>query len=243
MAHLSWVGVRFQRFLFVFLFIFGVVFGVGGEVVAGATTEPLNTPSLENLQKLRRFQVVNDKLTGEVGDSNQWASSTCWGAAYYFYWVTYGADLEDLQIELNDAGGVDVSAKLKNLEGHATGTYRSGSTFCLPLGGTIGIGFQWATAKAQVTFGNSSELKDLKVKVTQLELGKIELGRWVPNWFEDFLTGLANRSLRTLWSSWLGDWLNRKISDLIRENLPEEKGSTKKSGGTGSVSKAAIGGR
>ncbi len=167
----------------------------------------------------KEFSFENEHIHGQWSERQTWSAWICDGS--YNYRLLFDADLANMDLELTDEGYMIASAELNAIYAKASGGYKSKATLCIPTSGWLGVGIKWAKFKTQIHFGEDSDFKDVRLKIISTELGQLEMGKYVPQWFEDFFTGVANRTLTLVWNSRLGDWLSAKISKVVAKNLPE----------------------
>jgi hypothetical protein len=166
--------------------------------------------------------VENQTLSGSWNERTHWNSSLC-SSAFYSYDLGLNAILDDVKLGLQEDGRVTAYARFDSIFGRAKGSIQNAGTFCRELKGSVGVGIEWAEISALVSFGASGTLEELAVQVTETRLGKVELGKYFPNWFENMITGVANRALRHVWQSRLGGWLNAKITEYAKRHIPESR--------------------
>lgn len=165
------------------------------------------------------FQKQNHQLSGSFNGAEKWGGTVCNGK--YDYNVSFGADLETVDFELNDNGTIAVYADLRDIFGGANGLYWGERSLCVPLKGWTGIGMDRAEIFVEAAFqGDGENMNDIRVRIVATKFGALHLGKGVPAWFERFLQGLFNKALVKVWSSKLGEWISNQISDIIKKKIP-----------------------
>jgi hypothetical protein len=165
------------------------------------------------------FLWSNQKIEGEWKERQDWKGWVCDG--FYKYNVQLSADVSKVDFDLTDKGYIIVTAELSNLVAKADGAYRSKATLCLPAGGKLGVAAPWAKLKSEVHFGQSGDMQDISLKILSTEVGRMEMGKLFPTWFEDFFTGVVNRALTVVWNSKMGNWLSAKITETAKKKIPK----------------------
>lgn len=201
----------FRYFVLATLFVVGLQ--VQPAVAAPSIASSIKWGSLEDA-----FFMENQTLEGSWKEKTNWKSSWC-SQAFYSYDVGLKGILDDVKLGLQEDGRVVAFARFGDIFGKAKGGIQNAGTFCQELKGSVGIGIEWAEINAAVSFGKSGTLEELQVQVTETRLGKVELGKYFPDWFENIITGVANRALHYTWQSRLGAWLNTKISEVARKAI------------------------
>jgi hypothetical protein len=191
-----------------------LAFGITSAACEAISPSDLNWNSFEY-----DFQKDNHKLTGHWKGKDSWAGRWCDG--YYEYDVDAGTVVSTVDFELNDNGTVGIYADLRDLFAGAHGTYRSAWTLCFPWRGWTGIGADRAEIFTEAVFeGDGESFNQIRVRVITTRLGAVHIGKYVPRWFERFLTNTLNHALSKIWASRLGEWISGKISDIIKEKIP-----------------------
>ena len=173
--------------------------------------------------------VENQTLQGGWKERTAWESMFC-SSAFYTYDLGIKAILDDVKLGLQEDGRVNAFVRFDSIMGTAKGSLQNSGTFCRELKADLGLGLEWAEISAIVSFGESGTLDDLSVQVTETRLGRIEMGKYFPTWFESMITGVVNRGLSAIWQSRLGGWLNTKISEYAKRSIPEKSGRSRNSG-------------
>lgn len=163
----------------------------------------------------------HQKLEGKWGESQTWEGWFCDG--FYNYQINLQAVLKNLDLELTEEGTMIATADLAGLHAKVLGSYRSKATLCIPAGGWLGAGADWAQLKTEVRFGDSGEMKDVSLKILSTRFGKFEFGRIFPDWFENFFTGVLNRALTAVWNSKMGNWISEKVTQEARKHIPKNR--------------------
>ncbi len=158
------------------------------------------------------------KIEGVWKEKQKWEGWLCEGS--YQYQVDLTAVVEKVDFDITDKGFLIVTADLKEIFAKANGLYRSSATLCLPTGGWLGAMAPWAKLKTEVHFGDSGSMKDVRLKIVSTELGRFNLGKVFPVWFEDFFTGVMNRGLTLVWNSKVGEWLSGMITEEVKRRMP-----------------------
>jgi hypothetical protein len=158
------------------------------------------------------------KIEGVWKEKQNWKGWLCEGS--YQYHVDLAADIEKVDFDITDKGFLVVTADIKDIFAKANGVYRSSATMCLPTGGWLGATVPWAKLKTEVHFGDSGDMKDIRLKIISTELGRVQLGKMFPVWFEDFFTGVMNRALTVVWNSKMGDWVSGMITEEAKRRMP-----------------------
>jgi hypothetical protein len=161
------------------------------------------------------FLTENKKFEGNWEFYKSYRKGFC--PKYYWYGAHVEAALKDVDFQLQEDGSMVVGASIENLYGKVSAEYESMGTFCVPLSAWLGAGSDLAKIRARAVFDEGSELKS--VKVEQTVLSTLHLGFFVPHTIENLATDLVNRALTYVWESRLGDWLNVKITKLVKEKL------------------------
>lgn len=160
------------------------------------------------------------RLEGDWKGAQEWSGKLC--RSYYRYNVQMKGDIERLEFDLDEAGGLAMTGELRRIDGYGNGAYRSDYTACIPFKGGSKLQSDWAKVKAKVTFGGTGEtLNDIQIRVLSTEMGHIHLGKAFPAWFERLFTSTVNKALGKLWASKLGDWVNAKITQYVKEKIPK----------------------
>lgn len=191
-----------------------IVVGLGQSALGRNPLPPMEWGKLGG-----EFLAENQVLQGKWQEKQTWDGWFCDG--YYQYDTQVKARLDKVDFELSDAGHMVLTAKVSDIFAGASGSYRSKATVCLPVGGWLGVGSDWAMLKSEVHFGESPDFKDVRLKILSTEVGRLEFGKLFPQWFEGFFTGVVNRALTVVWNSKMGDWLSGKITEVVRKNIPE----------------------
>lgn len=163
----------------------------------------------------------NQTFQGNWQERNDWKSTFC-SSAFYTYNLGLKAILDDVKLGLQEDGAVNAFVRIGDIFGSAKGSLKNGGTFCQELKANVGVGIEWAEVKANISFGETGTLDEMAIQVTSTRLGKLELGKYFPNWFEDMLTGVANRGLAYIWKSRIGGWLNKKITEVAKKHIPQQ---------------------
>lgn len=190
---------------------------IGFSVAAKSKPKPLLS-SEEWGQMGNDFLFENQRFDKEWVERQNWDSWLC--NSFYSYKVSLSVGVRDVQIDLGENGAI-ITANVENIYARANGSYRSQATLCVPTGGWLGAAIPWGKLKSEVHFGDSGDLKDIRLKILSTEIDRIQMGRYVPVWFEDFFTGVVNRSLSVVWNSKLGSWLSEKITQVVRKKIAE----------------------
>ncbi len=186
---------------------------------ASASAEAVEPSDLNWHDANYDFQKQNHQLAGSFNGAEKWGGTLCHGS--YDYNVSFGADLETVDFELNDNGTIAVYADLRDLFGAANGFYRGERSLCVPFKGWTGFGMDRAEIFVEAAFqGDGENMNDIRVRVIATKFGALHLGKAVPAWFEHFLQGLFNRALVKVWGGKLGEWISGKISDIIKKKIP-----------------------
>lgn len=189
--------------------------GVSSPVLAQA---PVELPPLDSLASDLEQEV--HEIGGQFKGGKNWKTALC-RSSFYSYEVDAKADLATVDFELNEAGSIDVYADLYDLWAEALGRWRSYSSLCFTVGKTIELAIDRAELFAEVRFsGEGESLRDVEVKIKGTRLGTIRLGKGVPAWMEKRVTRWVNAGLAKLWASRLGDWVSKKLTDLIKDKIP-----------------------
>jgi hypothetical protein len=165
-----------------------------------------------------KFEWTDQKFDGKWKEKQTWKGRLCTGSYQYTTFLKIGVKRVDF--DLKEGYGV-VTADVENIYARAEGNYRSSATFCVPAGGWLGASIPWGRLKTEVHFDESGELKNARLKIVSTQVGRIEMGRYVPAWFEDFFTGVVNRALVVVWNSKLGSWLSEKVTEQARKKLED----------------------
>lgn len=164
------------------------------------------------------FKFDNERFRGHWSESQQWTGTFCDGS------YSYNIDLEGLthsvDFEVNDENSITAKAELRDIHFGVDGNYRSSYSACLTLGGWLGVSTDYVKVRARAELGGGESLKDIKVQIQSTEFGTIHMGRWVPDWFESFVTGMVNRALVRVWRSRLGDWISAKVTEQLKKKIP-----------------------
>lgn len=165
--------------------------------------------------------VYNEKeIKGNWGERESWRGALCDG--YYRFDSNLTAAIRKVDIQLKDDGSLEFNADLRDIVAGVGGQYRSELSLCLGLKAGHHITVDWADAQAVVTFVEKgpNEAPDVIVKVLSTRLGRIHLNAGVPRWMEDVLTNVVNSGLKKVWASCLGEWLNKRIAEIIKKKFP-----------------------
>lgn len=163
--------------------------------------------------------LVGEKFSKIWAASKEWKGALCKGG--YSYTGNTEAILSEVQIKIEDAETLLLYADFETVSGFFTGRYKSGYSACVTLKG--GMPFEITKAQALVRIHFDSKTEKLSLAILETAFGHIHLvGSGVPRWFEDFLTKMVNGSLKYVWKSRLGDWINQKISKKLQESIPKE---------------------
>ncbi len=153
------------------------------------------------------------KLSGEWTESQKWQAWLCDG--FYSYHLALQGLIQKVDLELQDEGFVVATANIEGIFAKVRGEYKSKATLCLPAGGWLGVGTRSAQLKTEIHFGDSGEVKDIRLKILSTRFDRLEMGRLFPTWFEDFFTGVLNTKL--------GNWISDKVTEVVRKNLPQDR--------------------
>lgn len=171
-------------------------------------------------QKLgQEFQWGQQKLDGKWQEKQTWDAWLCQG--FYRYDISLAAVLAKLDLQLTEKGYLIATADISDIRARAAGAYRSKATACLPVGGSLGASSPWAELRTEVHLGDSGDLEDIRLKILSTKLGRLEMGKLFPVWFEEFFTGVLNRALTVVWNSKMGAWLSEKITKIAKDHIPE----------------------
>lgn len=157
-------------------------------------------------------------LEGTYNYGQKWEGTLC-SDCYYRYGFDFKGELQDVRTEVQSEEQVQVYADLRNIGVWANGAYSSDYSLCSPIWAKVWLGVDRAEAWVRVNF-EMGDLTKMKLVVERTQFGKIELGEWVPDWFERLLTKLANDTMSRVWSSKLGAYLSEKITEVVRTKMP-----------------------
>jgi len=173
------------------------------------------------------WQQLGDQLAKDHKDLRAaWEEKQTWEGFFcegsYHFKAQIGANLDKVKVELKDEGHLQVTANITGITALVDGAYRSKATLCLPQGGWLGVGSEWAELVTELHFGEEG-LNDLSVKIVSTRLGTLNLGKFVPAWFENFTAGMMNRAMSVVWNSRIGNWINAKITQEVRKKIPKSE--------------------
>lgn len=163
------------------------------------------------------FLKENEELRHTWRGQKQWDGFFCDGG--YSYALALQALVDDIDFKLRSETEIEVVAKLTDLVVKAKGRYRSELSACVPVSGAGSARSDWLEIKSLI---RGSDADSLSVSIQSTRFAKIELSSWVPSWFEEFFTDLVNRALVEVWDSKLGDWIDRKLGEKLKELVGDE---------------------
>ena len=173
-------------------------------------------------QLRQRLITQGQHLAGDFQERKDWKSWAC--DAHYWYLVQAEGNLTDIKLNLSEDGYLDVFADIRDAYFRADGLYKSGRTLRQEVGGWLGAGTPRIQNWARVYFGEDIT-KDLKVQILKTQLDTLDLGSFVPSDVAMFVTGLCNRTLDSVWGSWLGEQLSAAITEQLKKKMPDGLGA------------------
>lgn len=179
-------------------------------------------PRALDLRKLEReFYQDNQFVQNRWEGSESWEGTFCNGESWYTALVQAEVDQENLTFEITDRGTVMLAVALNRPYARVEAKYRSGYSLCVPVEGWLGVGAGRLTTKAEMTFLENEEGQvRVNVEMRELQFDKIEVGP-VPEWLESRLTRIVNSAFRAAWTTRIGEWANRRLSEEINAVMGE----------------------
>ncbi len=196
------------RFFFFSLFIFSFSGSAQSAII------PLNPFFYQD-----DFVISEDKISGDWKGQETWAGTVCDGG--YTYTVAGRGDVEKMDMVMADEGHLDVQGEIRNISAAISGSYRSGLTLCKRLSSVLDADADKLVVNARVWLEDSNGELYVKLRVLDSHIGRVYFSRYFPNWFEEFLTDILNRSMNYIWTTSLGDWIGDKVGESLAASFPD----------------------
>ena len=153
-----------------------------------------------------------------VEERSEWESAFCPGV--YYHRILLRTRISDLGITINDEGSIRLKARFAQPYVGFQGNYQGFYSLCFPVSGWSGLSAEDAQIEALIHFSEGPEGRVvLRIQVDSVRLGKLSTGALSPE-MEKKLTELINQGMTKAWSSFLGEWFNSSISNLVNDHLP-----------------------
>jgi hypothetical protein len=167
------------------------------------------------------FKIENNQLMGSFKHTESWKGLLCNGKASYNNELT--STIDKLDLKLTDNNTLQATLNLSDIRINLEGTYESELTFCQSLEGSIPVNIDSLQILSSVvmTDGVGNAPPTVTVHVQSTKLGLIQFGDVLPKQLEQYFTNMVNAGLKKVWASFLGDWLDTKISDYLTKNFPQ----------------------
>lgn len=192
------------------------IWGLAVVFALPALSRPLEQPRA--LEWEQRFLAEHRVFRKVVEGKAQWDSVFCQGQ--YDYRLLLQTQIQELDIELEEDGSVQLEAKLWEPYLGFQGNYQGAYSFCFPLGAWSGVRAKDATIRARIEFFEKEEGRvAVNVSIDSVEVGLIMTNALAPS-LEKQITDTLNQGLRELWASELGDWADQWISHVLNKNIP-----------------------
>jgi hypothetical protein len=166
------------------------------------------------------FLEENKVLEGEWTGGKNFTPKAC-ARGFYSFRVKAKGTLDKVKMDLTGDNEMDVYGKVSDAYGRVSGEYLGDYSACQNVAGWLGIGIDSIEVKTKVHVTDESD--KIKLKVYQLKLGRLRLGKHVPDWFENLATRSVNKALIYVWKTQLGDWLSARLGDYIN-SLKDKRG-------------------
>lgn len=163
------------------------------------------------------FVFGESEFKGTWKDSQRWRGTLCNG--HYVYDTEVKGHIEDVIFDLRPDQSVSVYGDLRSLSAYAEGEYRSKATLCTTVWGGHSVRAGRGEIFATVTFIDipGDPIPRAKVQIESTRVYDLRLVQGAPAFLNDFLNDLVNRALAKVWGSFLGNWINEKISDALKK--------------------------
>lgn len=196
-----------RRFYFLGLLVFGALPAI-------ARSLPQQAARDWEQQFLAEHRVFKKVVEGKA----EWESFFCRGQ--YDYRLLLQTQIQELEIDLEEDGSVNLEAKLWEPYIGFQGNYQGAYSFCFPLGAWSGVRAKDATIRAKIEFFEKEEGRvEVSIRIDSVELGVLMTNALAPS-LEKQITDTLNQGLREIWASELGDWAEQWISYILNKNIP-----------------------
>lgn len=130
--------------------------------------------------------------------------------------------VEKLDLNLREDGTLAAFGRVNQVKAVLAGSYKSDLSLCTTLGLSHKITADAAEAVATVSFKDNGEnaLPDIKVNITRATLYELRVFNFLPDFLNDMITDFANDTLKSVWRTRLGEIINQKVSQFIKDKLP-----------------------
>lgn len=161
-------------------------------------------------EEMRRFE-------GAWSAENHWKKLGCHGA--YHVRADGAATLKDLKFDILE-NSAKITATVSDAHFNLSGDYRGASTLCR----TVDVGFLIRAYDivfvAEIFQAGTEEKPEIRVVVRSSLIGRIVLGKKVPDWVNHLVTSWVNRGLAYVWESSIGEKINKLLSKNVNRYLP-----------------------
>lgn len=115
---------------------------------------------------------------------------------------------------------VNVESTMRNPYFGVNGAFRSPVSACITASGWLGVTADYVYTRATLAFEPGGTLETVRVQITETRFGQLHFGNGVPDWFEGLVTSMVNATFRATWSSFLGDWINKRLTEEAHKITP-----------------------
>ena len=166
------------------------------------------------------FDLKASEMAGDFLEDNKIIEGTWFGGqnftpnlcprGFYSSRVKAQARVNQVKMDLASDNVMDVYGSLVDAHGYVEGEYLGDYSACQNVGGWLGVGVDRIDVRAKITVPDDSS--KVTIRVYSLKLGRLHLGSYVPQWFENFVTDSVNQAFVYVWQTRLGEWLNENIT-------------------------------
>lgn len=156
-------------------------------------------------------------IKGDWLFKNAWSSWPCDGK--YRFVTSAQTYLEQINF-VPQGEAIIVEATMRDPYIGVKGGYRSPISACIIASGWLGLSADSAYTKGTLTFDQGGTVETVNVKITETRLNRLHFGSGIPDWFEGFVTSMVNAAFRATWSSFLGDWINKRLTEEAKKITP-----------------------
>lgn len=167
------------------------------------------------------FLGENKKIEGSWWGGKNFTPKACSHLGFYLGRAHLSAVVDQIRMDLSGDNEMNISATLRQGYGRIEGEYLGDLSACLAVSGWLGVGTESIDVKAKVKM--SEENSNVTVKVYHLKFGRLNLGRYCPEFLTNFLTDSLNKAFVYIWETQVGDWVNKYLTDYFN-SLKDKRG-------------------